>query len=145
MPEVKRSALVPYSADEMYALVADIPRYGEFLKWCRGTEVLSDEGGILVASVTIDYHGLHKTFTTRNQMEPCRAITMELVEGPFSHLQGVWRFEALDEQASKIELDMKFGFKNRVMAALVGKVFMIIADSQVDAFHKRAEELYGKR
>ncbi len=129
----------------MYALVADIPRYGEFLKWCRSAEIVSDEGDTLLASVTIDYHGVHKTFTTRNHMEPCSAIIMELVEGPFSHLQGVWRFEPLDEQASKIELDMKFGFKNRLMAAVVGKVFTMIADSQVDAFHRRAEELYGRR
>jgi len=129
----------------MYSLVADIPRYSEFLKWCGGSEVLSEEAGTLVASITINYHGLHKTFTTRNQMEPCRSITMELVEGPFSHLQGLWLFQALDEHASKIELDMKFGFTNRVMAALVGRVFSIIADSQVDAFQRRAEGLYGKR
>ena len=107
--------------------------------------MLSEEAGTLVASITINYHGLHKTFTTRNQMEPCRSITMELVEGPFSHLQGLWLFQALDEHASKIELDMKFGFTNRVMAALVGRVFSIIADSQVDAFQRRAEGLYGKR
>ena len=145
MRTVSRSALVPYSAEEMYSLVADIPRYGEFLKWCSGSQVLSEEAGTLVASITINYHGLHKTFTTRKEMQPCRSITMELVEGPFSHLQGVWLFDALDEQASKIELDMKFGFTNRVMAAVVGRVFSIIADSQVEAFQRRAEDLYGRR
>ncbi len=129
----------------MYALVADIPRYGEFLKWCGGARILSQEANILVASITIAYKGLHKTFTTRARMEPHRSINIELVEGPFSHLQGVWRFEALDERASKIELDMCFDFSNRLTAALVGRVFSIIVDGQVDAFTRRARELYGER
>lgn len=145
MQTVKRSALVPYSAEEMYALVADIPRYNQFLKWCRGAKILSEEDRLILASITIDYKGLHKTFTTRNLMDPHRSITINLVEGPFSHLRGVWLFDALDAQASRIELDMVFDLKSWLVGSLLSRVFTHIADSQVDAFHQRARELYGNR
>lgn len=143
--KVERSALVPYSTEEMYALVADIPRYGEFLNWCAGATVLSQEGDTVIASITIAFKGLKKTFTTRNRMQPFESISIKHVQGPFSHLEGIWRFTPLDEKASKIELDLHFDFDNRVVASLVGPVFSHISNSQVDAFRRRAQIIYGRR
>ena len=140
---VERSALVPYSAERMYQLVADIPRYPEFLKWCSNTEVIREEGNDVIASISINFKGLNKTFSTCNRMHPCNAIEMSLVEGPFSHLKGTWRFIPLEQDASKIELDMSFGFDNVVVQKLVGPIFSYIANQQVDAFHQRARDLYG--
>ena len=140
---VKRSALVQFSAEKMYGLVADIPRYPEFLKWCSSVEVIEDKEGEVIASLKISFKGLKKSFTTRNCMTPDHRIDMSLVSGPFSHLKGRWIFTALDDNASKIELDMNFDFDNAAVAALVGPVFSYIANHQVDAFYKRAQELYG--
>ena len=143
--KVERSALLPYSAAEMYALVADIPRYGEFLNWCSSAAVLSEEGDTVIASITIAFKGLKKTFVTRNRMRPFESIAIKHIQGPFSHLEGVWRFTPLDKHASKIELDLHFDFDSRIVASMVGPVFSHISNSQVDAFRRRAQVIYGKR
>ncbi len=145
MHKVERSALVPYSAEEMYALVADIPRYREFLNWCDAATVISEQGDTVTASIMILFKGLKKKFTTKNTMKPYESITMKHVEGPFRNLEGVWRFTPLDEHACKIELDLHFDFDSKVVAALVGPVFSHISNTQVDAFHKRAQLIYGNR
>lgn len=145
MHKVERSALVPYSVEEMYALVADIPRYGEFLSWCDTANVVSEQGDTVIASIMIAFKGLKKKFTTKNTMKPFESISMKHVEGPFRHLEGVWRFTPLDEKACKIELDLHFDFDSKVVAALVGPVFSHISNTQVDSFHKRAQLIYGKR
>ena len=145
MHKVARSALVSYSAEEMYHLVADIPRYREFLSWCDSATVISEQDEIVVASITIAFKGLKKKFTTRNRMIPFESITMKHVEGPFSHLEGVWGFTPLDTQACKIALDLHFDFSSRLIASVVGPVFTHISNTQVDAFHKRAQLIYGKR
>jgi ribosome-associated toxin RatA of RatAB toxin-antitoxin module len=140
---VKRSALVPFSAQKMYELVADIPRYPEFLKWCSSAEVVDENEGEVIASLKISFKGLKKSFTTRNRMSPGHRIDMSLVAGPFSQLEGQWLFTALDDNASKIELAMNFDFDNVAVATLVGPVFSFIANHQVDAFNQRAQALYG--
>ena len=127
----------------MYRLVADIPRYPEFLRWCRDARIDSAENDIVIASITISFKGLDKTFTTRNTMHPEEGIDMQLVQGPFSQLEGRWRFTPLAEDASKIELDLCFAFRNAAVSRLVGPVFSYIANGQVDAFHRRARQLYG--
>lgn len=145
MPRIQRSALVPYSAEEMYQLVADIPSYGDFLPWCGGARILQQDENQVTAEVDICYKSVNKSFTTINQLEYAKQITMALKEGPFSKLQGTWRFSKLDEQASKIELDLEFDFSNRLAGAVIGPVFSLIANGMVDAFHKRATQLYGMR
>lgn len=144
MHTIERSALVPYSAELMYQLVADIERYPEFLKWCSSAIVTEERGGEVVASITINFRGLKKSFSTSNCMHPARMIEMSLVEGPFSHLKGTWLFTPLEKNASKIELDMSFSFENVIIEKLVGPVFSYIANHQVDAFHERARQLYGE-
>ncbi len=145
MSTVKKSALVPYSAHEMYALVADIESYGKFLPWCGGTRILSRDEDSVTAAVIIAYGGIHKTFTTANRMQTDKMIEMRLVEGPFKHLLGYWRFLALDARACKVSLDMEFEFSNAILSLTIGPVFNRIANDLVDGFCRRAESFYGKR
>lgn len=145
MTAIHRSALVPYSAHEMFELVADIPSYPKFLPWCGGARVLSREGDAVTASIEIAYHGVHKTFTTRNLLQQDKMMEIRLLDGPFSHLQGFWTFAVLGEQASKITLDLEFEVANRLVATVLTPVFSSVANQMVDGFHRRARTLYGER
>jgi ribosome-associated toxin RatA of RatAB toxin-antitoxin module len=143
--DIHKSALVPYGAQEMYGLVADIESYGKFLPWCGGARIVARDADSVTAAIDIAYHGVHKTFTTRNRLEPGRVMELQLVDGPFKFLQGHWRFEELDTAACKVSLDLKFEFSNRLLAFAVGPVFSGIANGLVESFRRRAEEIYGKR
>lgn len=145
MITISRSALLPYSAREMYDLVADVESYPQFLSWCSGAKILSQDDGHAVAAIDISYHKLHKTFTTRNALRPTKSMEMELVEGPFSHLHGLWRFDDLGDNSSRISFDIDFGFSNRVIGLALGPVFGRIADSLVENFRRRAIAIYGER
>ena len=145
MPRIQRSALVPYSTDEMFKLVTDVPQYGDFLPWCGGARILQREGDEVTAQVDIAYKSVKQTFTTENVYDEGKQITMCLKDGHFSNLNGVWKFIALDENACKIIFDLEFGFSNRLAGAVIGPVFSFIANGMVDAFHKRAIEIYGPR
>lgn len=145
MYNISRSALVAYSDQKMFDLINDVDDYQNFLPWCGGSKVLEDEQGSRVASVTIAFKGVHKTFTTHNRLDPYQQIKLEMVDGPFSKLSGTWGFKALDENACKISLDLNFDFSNRLVGAIIGPVFKIIADSMLDSFCKRADELYSEQ
>lgn len=146
MKTVHKSVLIWYSAEEMFNLVTDVARYPEFLPWCDRSEVIaSDEYG-MKAQVGIAFGGIHQTFTTRNEHVPGREVRMHLVDGPFSRLDGEWKFISLGDDAQracKVELELHYGFDNAALGALVGPVFDKIAGSLVDAFVKRAEQVYG--
>jgi ribosome-associated toxin RatA of RatAB toxin-antitoxin module len=143
MTQINRSAIVPFTAEEMYRLVADIESYPEFLPWCGGARILSKENDELRASIAIDYKGVNKSFTTSNRQVEGERIEMRLVEGPFTQLHGIWEFKKLDAGASKVSLQLEFEFSNRLVAMTVGKVFSSIADTLVDAFSQRAEQVYS--
>ena len=145
MTRIQRSALVPYSTDEMYQVVVDVPHYGDFLPWCGGSRFLEQDGNNVVAQVDIAYKGIHKSFTTDNVLDPGKEIRMKLREGPFSTLQGTWNFTDLGDGASKIELDLEFGFSNKIVGKVIGPVFSVIANSMVEAFHQQARTTYGER
>ncbi len=145
MTAIHRSALVSYSAHEMFDLVADIPSYPKFLPWCGGARVLSQEADVVIAAIDIAYHGVHKTFTTRNLLQHGKMMEIRLLDGPFSYLQGFWRFAALDERASRISLDLEFEITNRLVGAVLTPVFSSLANQLVDSFHDRARSLYGER
>ena len=145
MELIDRSALVPYSADEMYALVSDILAYPQFLPWCSGTQILSQEGGELSARIDFSVSGVSQSFTTRNQLQPGDDIAMQLVDGPFSTLEGRWWFEPLGDAGCKISLLLEYDFSSKMVSLVVGPVFNKIANTLVDAFQKRAVEVYGKR
>jgi ribosome-associated toxin RatA of RatAB toxin-antitoxin module len=145
MTTIRRSAVVTYSAAEMYGLVADVESYPKFLPWCGAARLLKQEQDVVEAAITIAYRGVHKTFSTRNVLRPPESLEMQLIEGPFRHLHGRWRFTSLEARASKVELDLEFEVANRVVDAVLNPMFTDIANQLVDAFHRRAVELYGKR
>ncbi len=143
MTAIHRSAIVPYSAARMFDLVADIPAYPQFLPWCGGARIVSAQGDEVIAAIDIAYGNVHKTFSTRNLMQRHKMLEMQLIEGPFSHLQGFWRFDALDEEACKISLDLQFEVANKLAGLVLTPVFSNIANQLVDSFHRRAIDLYG--
>jgi ribosome-associated toxin RatA of RatAB toxin-antitoxin module len=145
MKTIRRSAVVMYSSAEMYALVADVESYPRFLPWCGAARLLKQERDIAEAAITIAYKGVDKTFVTRNVLRPPESLEMQLVEGPFRHLHGYWQFTSLEELASKVELNLEFEVANQVVGVVLNPVFSNIANQLVDAFHRRAVELYGKR
>ena len=145
MKRVARSAIVPHSAEQLFALVEDIESYPRFLPWCAGAEVKSRAPGSTVATLTIGMRGVKKSFTTRNSNRPPEAIDLELVEGPFRHFAAAWRFQPLGEQACKVEFSMAFEFASRALATLLQPLFERMADSMVDAFTRRADEIHGAK
>ncbi len=146
MKHVHKSVLIGYSAEEMFALVTDVARYPEFLPWWYHAAVLETDAGGMKAEVGIAFSGIRQTFTTHNAHVPGREVAMKLLNGPFSTLDGQWRFVPLGDgtqRACRVELDLHYGFDNVALAALVGPVFDRIAGSLVDAFVKRAEQVYA--
>lgn len=145
MYKVERSALVMHSAAQMYELVNDVNRYQEFLPWCGGSRVLDQNQDEYTASVDIAFKGVRKTFTTRNRVIPDQRTDLTLLDGPFSDLSGFWAFKEVSPEASRISLELNFGFSSKVVEAVLGPVFRIIADSMVDSFSKRADQVYTKQ
>ncbi len=141
---IERQVEVPFSALQMYALVNDIDAYPEFLPWCEKTRVLRASGEEIEASITLRKGAIRKTFVTRNHNEPGSRIVVTLVDGPFRHLDGFWAFEDLPEGGSRVTLDMRFEFANRLLERAVGPVFREIVKSLVGAFRKRAFEVYSR-
>lgn len=141
---VEKSVLVGYSAQQMFDLVAGVERYPEFLPWCGGSSVTRLDEQRVTATVQIDYRGLKQRFTTDNLNCPPERIEMKLHNGPFRHLEGSWRFMALNETACKILFALQYEFSSKMLETLVNPVFSHIANSFVDAFVKRAEEVYGE-
>jgi len=145
MTVVNKSALVPHSAEEMYALVDDIESYPDFLPWCKSSTVWSRDENEVKASIELARGAINKTFTTLNRVQKGKMIEIRLIDGPFRHLEGFWRFEALNEQACKVLLDLEYEFSNRLLKMTIGPVFDRIANSLMDAFCQRAGKVYGKR
>lgn len=145
MATVKKSALVLYSAAEMYNLVNDIESYPQFLPWCRSSQVVLYSEDELRATIEMAKGAVHKTFTTNNRMQKHKMIDIRLLEGPFQRLEGYWRFEPLRADACKVSLDMEFEFSSTLLRKVIEPVFKQIANSLVDAFCKRAVDLYGRR
>lgn len=145
MSQINKSALVPYSAEQMFAIVDDVPAYQEFLPWCGGSEEVSREGDQVVASVTIAKGSINKTFTTKNINEQPSKIKMELVDGPFKQLHGFWIFDELKADACKVSLKLDYEFANRIISMAIGPVFNQVANQMVDSFVQRAHAVYGKK
>lgn len=144
MTTINKSALVPYSSGQMFALVNNIEAYASFLPWCRSSHVLLRTPDEVRATIEIAHGGLHKSFTTLNRLQQDKMMEMRLLEGPFRHLEGYWRFDVLGEKACKVSLDLDFEFSNRLVGLAMGPIFTQIANALVDSFCKRAREVYGK-
>jgi ribosome-associated toxin RatA of RatAB toxin-antitoxin module len=143
MHRVTKSVLVPHSAAEMFSLVDNVEAYPQFLPWCSGAKVLERHENGKTARLDIDYHGVKAHFTTANENQPPDRIVITLRDGPFKHLHGEWRFRALAEDASKVELELAYEFTTHLIEAVVGRVFSHIANTFIDAFVRRAEKLHG--
>lgn len=140
---VQKSALVKYSAQQMFDLVDDIESYPQFLPWCSGSRVLRREHDIVDGEIQISRAGFHKSFSTRNRLEQGGKIHLSLLEGPFSALEGVWSFMPLREDASKISLDLQFEVSGKLASLAFGPVFNQICNTMVSSFTQRARALYG--
>lgn len=145
MRHVKRTALVPYRADEMYALVGDVDAYAEFLPWCSRSDVLCREGDVVEASLDLEKGSVSKSFTTRNTHQANEAIDIELVGGPFRQLSGGWKFDALGEEGCRVTLALDFEFESRMVDMLFGSFFEETCNALIDAFTDRAADIYGER
>lgn len=146
MPQVHKSVLIWYSPQEIYDLVTDVAAYPEFLPWCGGASVEPLDGDTVRATVVIDFKGIRQSFTTRNTHQPPELVQMELIEGPFTNLQGRWRFTSLaDGKACKVEFELDYRFSNFLVEKVIGPVFNHIASSFIDAFVQRAKVVYGAR
>jgi ribosome-associated toxin RatA of RatAB toxin-antitoxin module len=140
---IQRSALLPYPAQALYDLVNDVARYSEFLPWCSSAQVLEVSEHAMRASLAIAKGGLSQHFVTQNTLVPGQSIVMDLVEGPFNQLHGVWTFKALGEKACKISLDLSFDYAGPIIRATLGPLFNQAANTLVDAFCQRAKALHG--
>lgn len=148
MKKICRSALVPFSDEQMFDMVNDIESYSEFLPWCKSAEVFLDGydpgiGGEVRAALTISRSRLVEKFETRNTLEFPSRIAMQLVKGPFKHLNGVWEFKALGELGCKIELTLDYELSRAVLDAVMSGVVKKTVNAIVDAFCQRANTLYG--
>ncbi len=144
MSRIQRSALVLFSAEQMYHLVNDVASYPFFLPGCIGSAVLSHHDNEMVARVDIAKAGIRQGFTTRNQLQAAHSIAMTLVDGPFRQLQGTWTFTPLDETACKVELALEFEFSSRLVELAFGRIFTELVQTMVQAFTQRAKEIYGE-
>ncbi len=142
MPTIERSALVPYSAQQMYQLVNDVESYPEFLPWCSGGSVLEDSANVRVARVDISKGPIRQHFTTRNELKEAEEIKLSLVEGPFSQLDGCWKFVAIGDEGCRVTFSTSFSFRSFILEKTVGPVFNEICGRLVDAFVSRAKDVY---
>lgn len=143
MARVDKSALVPFSAQAMFDLVADVERYQEFLPWCSQSELVSRDQDQLCGRIEVSRLGIRQAFSTVNDLEPPSRMGISLHEGPFKKLHGEWHFRALREDACKVMLVLEFEFSGRLIDKAFGQVFHQVANSLVESFVQRAREIYG--
>lgn len=143
MATVEKSALVPYSAQAMFDLVADVERYKEFLPWCSNSRLISRDDRQLCGMIEVSRLGITQAFSTCNELDPPERMGIALREGPFKRLQGEWNFIKLREDACKVLLKMEFEFSGKLIDAAFGRIFHQVANSLVESFVTRAKEVYG--
>ncbi len=143
MTVVQKSALVKFSAQQMFDLVNNIEDYPKFLPWCSGSRIIRQEDDIVEAELDISKGGFKKSFSTRNRIDRGGKITVSLLNGPFSYLEGVWNFMPLREDASKISLDLEFEMSGVLTNLAFGAVFNQICNTMVSSFTNRAKQVYG--
>jgi len=144
MHRVLKSVLVPYSAARMFELVDRVDDYPRFLPWCGGARAIATRADGKTARIDIDFHGVKAHFTTDNVNRVPESIVITLKDGPFRHLHGEWRFQALAEDACKVEFELAYEFATHLLETVVGPVFNHVANTFIDAFVRRAEAVYPR-
>lgn len=142
MAQVKKTVIINHSAGEMFLLVDDVLKYPEFLPWCGGVDLIHQDDQSTTATLHIDYHGLHQNFTTQNSKVFPNSMTIKLKDGPFKHMDGIWQFTALNDEACKIEFSLNYEFANQFLEKIIAPVFNHIANTFVDGFVVRADKIY---
>lgn len=145
MATVKKLVLIEYTPQQMFDLVDRVEEYPKFLPWCGGTELLDRTELITRARLHINYHGIKSDFSTENDKVYPTHMLIKLVEGPFHHLEGTWDFTPLGDRACKVDFTLHYEFSSKLIEKAVGPVFSHIANTFVDAFVRRAEQVYGSR
>jgi len=143
MTRIDRSALVNFTAEQMFDLVNDIESYPAFMQGCTAARVISRTEHELIGELTLSKAGIRQTLTTRNVLVPGREMNMELVEGAFKNFSATWRFTPLTESACKVSLEMDFEFAGGLMDLAMEKLFSSSANNLVDALVQRAQRVYG--
>lgn len=143
MAMVEKSLLIGRSSQQMFDLVDDVENYPKFLPWCSQTRVEFRDEKKTVATMHIKYHSVKSHFTTENEKDYPLRMSIKLVDGPFRRLEGAWHFKPLAENACKIEFQMSYEFSSKLFEKIIGSVFSQIVNTFVEAFVKRADEVYG--
>lgn len=144
MAEIQKSLLIEHSAQRMFHLVTDVEKYPEFLPWCGGVEVFQSSPELMEAKIHINFKGVKQFFHTKNIQDYPNTIDMQFIDGPFKNFEGKWIFTQLTQEACKIEFHLKYEFSNYVLDKIIGPVFSMIANTFVNSFVKRADDIYGQ-
>jgi len=142
MAVVKKSALVHHTPMQMFELVADVDAYQDFLPWCSSSRVLSKNETMICGEIEVSRVGIKQKFSTCNEFVRGERMSLKLDKGPFKSLDGLWQFTGLGDDACKVQLQLDFEFSGKLINTAFGKVFSVIANDLVDAFCKRADEVY---
>lgn len=143
MPGIRETRRLPYSAEQMFDLVADVARYGEFLPWVIATRVRSNSETEMVADMVVGFKAIRESFTSRVTKTRSREIAVHYVDGPLSDLDNVWTFRVVDDHTCEIDFLVDFAFKNRLFERIAGQYFDRAFRKMVEAFETRAAALYG--
>lgn len=144
MPDIQRVQLVPYTTAQMYDLVNDIRQYPQFVPWCTNTEVLSENDDEIQATLHFEGAGFQKSFTTHNRLQKNKMIEIRLINGPFKHLEGFWRFDQNGDSGCKVVLNLEFEISGGLLNFAFGPMFHQVANTLVESFCQRADEVYKK-
>lgn len=144
MSHIHRTALLPYSDHQMFALVNDVAAYPQYMDGCVGAIVHECSADAMLATLQLEKRGIKMQFSTRNQLDAPKSIVMQLQDGPFDSFEGRWFFQYLRDDACKVVLDLQFSLNSRVMAVAAKKLFDGVANNMVDAMVQRAKVVYGQ-
>lgn len=143
MPVIEKSALMPYSCEQMFALVNDVESYPEFMEGCQAVNLLERHDDFLIAELVLGKAGLRYSFTTRNILLPASQMDMQLIDGPFKVFEARWTFDSLAEHACKMALYMNFEFSSGLMDLALRRLFETMGNNLVASVCRRAEQCYG--
>lgn len=142
MPTINKTAVVPYTQEQMYELVNDVESYSQFVPWCVASKVMNRSEDEVHGYLSFAKGGMEKSFSTINRLQPHKMIELRLQDGPFKQLEGFWRFEEIEEGGSRILFDLEYEFSNMLVGMLFGPVFQQISITLIDAFVDRAKTVY---
>lgn len=145
MTFIKRSAILPYTSRQMFELVDSIEDYPRFLPWCSGSHIIHRDDKTVEATLELQWSSFKRSFTTKNILTPYERIDINLIHGPFRHLEGIWNFTSLGDEGCKVELELEFELTGGFLDKLFQPIFHQMANSLVELFSKRAAEVYGQK